>query len=89
MVIETFLIWTAVILGGPGRGAGVVLGAAVVELLGVSTRFLAQWAALPSELVANLRLGLVGLLLVLMLRFRPQGLLPELRVIADEHARRP
>jgi branched-chain amino acid transport system permease protein len=89
MVIETFLVWTAVILGGPGRGVGVVLGAAVVELLGVSTRFLAQWAALPSELVANLRLALVGLLLVLMLRYRPQGLLPELRMTADGDARRP
>jgi branched-chain amino acid transport system permease protein len=89
MVIETFLVWTAVILGGPGRGVGVVLGAAVVELLGVSTRFLAQWAALPSELVANLRLALVGLLLVLMLRYRPQGLLPELRMTADGNARRP
>jgi len=89
MVIETFVVWTAMILGGPGRSIGVVLGAAVVELLGVSTRFLAQWAALPSELVANLRLAVVGLLLVLMLRFRPQGLLPELRVMADEHARRP
>jgi branched-chain amino acid transport system permease protein len=89
MVIETFLVWTAVILGGPGRSVGVVLGAGVVELLGVSTRFLAQWATLPSELVANLRLALIGLLLVVMLRYRPQGLLPELRMTADGHARRP
>jgi branched-chain amino acid transport system permease protein len=89
MVIETFLVWTAVVLGGPGRNAGVVLGAAMVELLGVSTRFLAQWAALPSELVAHLRLALVGLVLVVMLLYRPQGLLPELKVTADGDARRP
>lgn len=89
MVIETFLVWTAVILGGPGRSLGVVAGAAAVELLGVSTRFLAQWVDLSAELVANLRLALFGLLLVVMLRFRPQGLLPERRVTADVGARRP
>jgi branched-chain amino acid transport system permease protein len=82
MVIETFLVWTAVILGGPGRNTGVVLGAVVVELLGVSTRFLAEWADLPSELVANLRLALVGLVLVGMLVHRPQGLLPETRPLS-------
>jgi branched-chain amino acid transport system permease protein len=79
MVIETFLVWTVVILGGAGRNAGVVLGAAFVEMLSVSTRFLAQAASLPSELVANLRLALVGLLLVGMLLYRPDGLLPERR----------
>ena len=88
MVIETFLVWTAVILGGPGRNLGVVLGAAAVELLGVSTRFLAEWTALPSELVANLRLALVGLVLVGMLLYRPQGLLPELKIKARGDARR-
>jgi branched-chain amino acid transport system permease protein len=79
MVIETFLVWTAVILGGAGRNAGVVVGALVVEMLSVSTRFVAQAAALPSELVANLRLALIGLLLVTMLLVRPQGLWPERR----------
>ena len=79
MVIETFVIWTAVILGGPGRNLGVVLGTVVVQLMSVSTRFFAHWTDLPSDLVANLRLALIGLLLVLMILFRPQGLLPERR----------
>lgn len=77
MVIETFVIWTAVILGGPGRNIGVVLGTVAVQLMSVSTRFFAQWTDLPSDLVANLRLAVIGLLLVLMILFRPQGLLPE------------
>ncbi len=83
MVIETFVIWTAVILGGPGRNVGVVLGAIVIQLLNVSTRFIAQWTDLPSDLVANLRLALVGLLLVLMILFRPEGLIPERKVDYD------
>ncbi len=77
MVIETFVIWTAVVLGGPNTIAGVVLGTAVVQLTGVSTRFIAQWSHLPSELVANLRLAAFGAVLVLVFLFRPQGVIPE------------
>lgn len=88
MVIETFVIWTAVILGGPGRNIGVVLGAVVIQLLGVSTRFVAQWTGLPSDLVANLRLALVGLLLVLMVVYRPRGLIPERKRDYDAQDRR-
>ena len=77
MVTETFVLWTAVVVGGPGRNLGVVLGAALVELLSVSTRFIAQWTGLSSELVANLRLAADGLALVLIFLYRPQGLFPE------------
>jgi branched-chain amino acid transport system permease protein len=87
MVIETFVIWTALILGGPGRNIGVVVGAIVVQLMGVSTRFVAQWTELPSDLVANLRLALMGLLLVVMIIYRPQGLIPEKKVTFDARDR--
>jgi branched-chain amino acid transport system permease protein len=83
MVTETFIVWTAVILGGPGRNFGVVLGAVTVQLMTVSTRFVAQWSGLPSELVANLRTGIIGLILVLMIVYRPQGLLPERKKYYD------
>ena len=87
MVIETFVIWTALILGGPGRNIGVVVGAVAIQLMGVSTRFIAQWTALPSDLVANLRLALIGLLLVVMILYRPQGLIPEKKVTYDARGR--
>jgi branched-chain amino acid transport system permease protein len=77
MVIETFVIWTAVVLGGPSTISGVILGTALVQLTGVSTRFVAQWSHLPSELVANLRLAAFGLVLVLVFLFRPQGIIEE------------
>jgi branched-chain amino acid transport system permease protein len=79
MVIETFVIWTAVVLGGPGSNLGVILGTVVVELTSVSTRFIAQWTDLPSDLIANLRLASFGLVLVLVFLYRPQGLIPEAR----------
>ena len=77
------MIWTAVILGGPGRNLGVVLGAIAVQFMTVSTRFVAQWTELPSDMIANLRLGLIGLILVLMVLYRPAGLLPETRRRVD------
>jgi branched-chain amino acid transport system permease protein len=79
MVIETFVIWTAVVLGGPGSILGVILGTVLVELTSVSTRFVAQWTDLPSDLIANLRLASFGLVLVLVFLYRPQGLIPEAR----------
>ncbi len=83
MVIETFVIWTAVVLGGPGSNLGVVAGTVLVQLTSVSTRFVAQWSHLPSDLVANLRLAAFGLVLVLVFLYRPQGLLPERKKAYD------
>ena len=83
LVTDTFLVWTAVILGGPGRNIGVIIGAAALILLSVSTRFLADWSGLRPDLVANLRLAVFGLALVLMFLFRPEGLFPELRKARD------
>lgn len=80
-VTETFIVWTAVILGGPGRNIGVILGAAIIQILGVSSRFVAQWVDLPSDLIANLRLASFGLILVVMFIYRPQGLIPEKREV--------
>ena len=83
MVTETFVIWTAVIVGGAGSNPGVVLGAVLVELLSVSTRFIAQLTDLPSDLIANLRLATYGLALVLIFLFRQQGIIPESRQVYD------
>lgn len=82
-VTETFIIWTAVILGGPGNNIGVIVGAAAVQLLSVSSRFLAGWVNLPSDVLANGRLALFGLVLVLIFLFRPQGLFPERKEVRD------
>ncbi len=82
-VVETFVIWTAVVLGGPTTIAGVMLGTAIVQLTSVSTRFVADWSHLAPELVANLRLGAFGLVLVLVFLFRPEGLIPERRARVD------
>jgi branched-chain amino acid transport system permease protein len=76
-VVETFVVWTGLVLGGSGRIVGVVAGTCLVQLLSMSTRFLADWTGIAFDVVANLRLGLVGLALVLVLLLRPHGVLPE------------
>ncbi len=82
-VAETFMVWTALIVGGPGSILGAIVGTAFIQIVSVGTRFVAQWSGLPFELVANLRLAVFGLMLVLAFLFRPQGLLPERRVVTD------
>lgn len=76
--LTTFYIWIAVILGGTGSNRGAVLGAATVIAIREGTRFLNDVAAFTSLGIdlAPIRLLLVGLLIILVVRVRPEGLLP-------------
>ncbi len=77
--IETIIIYASILVGGKGSGRGVVLGVFLISvLLQESTRFLPQIPNQP-ETVLALREVIIGLILVLFLRFRPQGILPERR----------
>jgi len=64
-------------VGGCGNPKGVVLGSFIVYVGFVEmTRYIPSPAARP-ELGPALRQILIGLLIVLMLKYRPSGLLPE------------
>lgn len=88
----TFLIWVMVIVGGSGNNLGAVLGGFLIWflwvqveplgtwLLGVITSPLADTNALKIHLLdgaANMRPLTMGIILLLVLRFSPRGLLPE------------
>lgn len=73
--IRTFYVWIAVILGGSGSNRGAMLGGLVVIAIIEGTRFINALSAIPFD-IAPLRLFLVGLLIVLVMRFRPEGVLP-------------
>jgi branched-chain amino acid transport system permease protein len=76
--LMTVYIFLAVTAGGVGRPSGALLGAYLVIAFLESTRFLADAVPGLSALqVASVREMLVGLALLLVLRLRPQGLLPE------------
>ncbi len=74
----TIYIVLALTAGGVGSMRGAVVGALLVILLLEGTRFLA--AAVPGVTPvqkAALRESIIALSLILLLRFRPQGLIPE------------
>lgn len=88
----TFLVWVMVIVGGSGNNLGAVLGGFIIwffwveaEPLGVGlmnllTSQLAADNALKLHLIesaAHMRLIVMGLILILVLRFAPSGLIPE------------
>ncbi|MEM9970132.1 MAG: branched-chain amino acid ABC transporter permease [Pseudomonadota bacterium] len=88
----TFLVWVMVIVGGSGNNFGAVLGGFLiwflwvqVEPLGLllietATQGLADGSPLKDHLLesaAHMRLFTMGLILLLVLRFSPRGLIPE------------
>ncbi|WP_425080627.1 branched-chain amino acid ABC transporter permease [Ruegeria arenilitoris] len=88
----TFLVWVMVIVGGSGNNFGAVLGAFVIWFLWVQVEPIGLWlmnlitAGLPDgsalkahliESAAHMRLLTMGLILLIVLRFSPRGLIPE------------
>ncbi|PZQ48201.1 MAG: hypothetical protein DI556_15385 [Rhodovulum sulfidophilum] len=78
----TFFIWAALIIGGIGNQRGALLGAFVFILLHDSLRFLQVSGELAVALT-SIRTALVGLVLILILRFRPDGIFPERPEVID------
>jgi ABC-type branched-subunit amino acid transport system permease subunit len=78
--VETIILYAAILIGGRGSTRGVILGVAVMVVgLQEATRRLPEFANQPSFAPA-IRLILTGVVLVLFIRFRPQGLIPERRL---------
>lgn len=80
-LMESIMILAMVVLGGMGHIPGVILGAVLLSILPEALRFgvvPAQQALFGKVLVdpESLRMLVFGLALVLVMRFRPQGLWP-------------
>lgn len=74
--LVTFYVWMAIIMGGVGRVSGAVVGTGLLMLFLEGSRFLRDFIPGVSEVeMASLRLGAVGLALVLFTIYRPQGLM--------------
>lgn len=77
-LIVTFLIWIMLIIGGSGNNRGAILGVAVVWAIWSLSEFLTDRLPLEWAIQAKyIRMFVVGLALQLVLRFRPEGILPE------------
>lgn len=67
---ESVLILSMVLVGGVGNFRGPIIGALVLIAIPEILRFV----AIPGQAAANVRLLIYGILLVLMMHARPQGL---------------
>ncbi len=87
VVTLTLDVWVMVVLGGLGNNRGALLGAALITLMDRFTQIAAiQMNMSGSPIEFNYaRFILFGIILLLMLRYRPQGLLPESRWTTDAH----
>ena len=78
--VETITLYAAILVGGRGSTRGVLVGILVMYMgLQEATRYLPEVAGHASFAPA-FRLILTGIVLVLFIRFRPQGILPERRL---------
>lgn len=87
----TFLVWVMVIVGGSGNNWGSVLGGFLIWWLWVMVEPMGQWlimgvtAGMPEgalkahllESAAHMRFLTMGIVLLVVLRFSPRGLIPE------------
>jgi branched-chain amino acid transport system permease protein len=75
---ETVVLFAAVIIGGAGNHLGAILGAILVPVgFEEATRYIPNSNNLPPNLIPSLQWVAIGLLIVVFLWFRPQGILPE------------
>jgi len=79
MPMVTFTVWIMVLLGGPANNWGVLLGAALVEIFDRGTNIAKDYFTLPID-PSNLQYILFGALIILVLLYRPQGLLKESKI---------
>ncbi len=88
----TFIIWVMVILGGAGNNMGAILGGFIIWFFWVEVEYIGLFlmdfltsgfsddSAFRSHMLnsaAYMRYLTLGLILVLVLRFNPKGLIPE------------
>ncbi|MEN5081604.1 branched-chain amino acid ABC transporter permease [Bosea sp. TWI1241] len=74
--LVTFYVWMAVIMGGVGRVSGAVVGSVILVAFLEGSRFIRDVIPGISAVdMASIRIGLVGLLLILFVLYRPQGLM--------------
>ncbi|MEZ5089218.1 MAG: branched-chain amino acid ABC transporter permease [Micropruina sp.] len=73
--LESAFLLAAVVLGGMGTVLGVLLGATLLKLVPEKLRFVNEY-----------RMLLFGLLMVIMMRVRPEGMIPNQRRVLEFHS---
>lgn len=77
--LVTFTIWIMVIIGGPGNNWGVLIGAMLVQLFERGTAIIKDYITLPID-PSNVQYILFGILIILIMMYRPGGLFKESKI---------
>jgi branched-chain amino acid transport system permease protein len=82
--IVTFQVWAMLIVGGSGNNRGALLGALVVWAIWAGSGVVVTKLVPPSHAAqgAAIQVILIGVLLMLVLLFRPRGLIGEAAVVS-------
>lgn len=70
----TVLVWIGMLIGGAGNNRAVLGGLLIISSFQLFTRFGNQVVPVTSSTFASLRLIVVGLLLIVIIRYKPEGL---------------
>ena len=73
--LVTFYVWMSIILGGVGSMRGALFGTLVLVFFLEGSRFLRDLVpSIAESQMAHIRLGVIGLALILCMLYRPQGI---------------
>jgi ABC-type branched-subunit amino acid transport system permease subunit len=81
--IVTFIVWAMVIIGGKGNLVGSIIGAIIIVVFFNSTRYLKDFLHMRTETVASLRMVAIGILVILSVLYKPEGLIKEKKKTYD------
>jgi branched-chain amino acid transport system permease protein len=76
MLMESVFILSIIIIGGTGNVLGPLIGTVLMVVLPEALRLV----KIPDAIAANMRQVIYGLLIILIMRYRPQGILGEYRL---------
>jgi len=87
----TFQVWAMLIVGGSGNNRGAILGAVLVwAIWALSGSIISEiFPADQQARAASLQIVVIGVMLCLILLWRPQGILPEARTSSRHLGKRP
>lgn len=75
----TIMIWAMVMIGGRGNLAASLIGVTIITFFMNGTRYFKDLIPLDPTTIASLRMVVIGLLIMSIVVFRPNGVLPERR----------
>ncbi|WP_435156922.1 branched-chain amino acid ABC transporter permease [Haladaptatus sp. DFWS20] len=70
----TVTVWIGMLLGGAGNNRAVLAGLAIIMGLRLMSRFALDIAPVSADAFASIRLILIGIILILVIRYRPAGI---------------